>query len=198
MAALVNRKGAVVQDPPLARFLFSDPRAGWFWLIVRLWVGWQWLDAALHKLSNPAWVQTGEAVQGFWSKAVLIPETGKPAIAFDWYRNFLQTLLDVEAYRWLGPVIAYSEFLVGLTLILGIFTGIAAFGGALMNWNFMMAGSASTNPVLFLLAVGLMLAWKVAGSIGADSFLLAWLGTPWQNQESVATAAPKPGEAYGD
>jgi thiosulfate dehydrogenase [quinone] large subunit len=44
----------------------------------------------------------------------------------------------------------------------------------------MMAGSASTNPVLFVLAVLLMLAWKNAGWIGLDRWLLPALGTPWQ------------------
>ncbi len=49
-----------------------------------------------------------------------------------------------------------------------------------MNFNFMLAGSASTNPVLFLLAVLLILAWKVAGYYGLDRVLLHRLGTPWQ------------------
>jgi thiosulfate dehydrogenase [quinone] large subunit len=44
----------------------------------------------------------------------------------------------------------------------------------------MLAGSASTNPVLFLLAVLLMLAWKIAGYWGADRFLMKWVGTPWK------------------
>ena len=42
----------------------------------------------------------------------------------------------------------------------------------------MMAGSASTNPLLFVAAVGLILAWKVSGYIGADFFLLRWIGAP--------------------
>jgi thiosulfate dehydrogenase [quinone] large subunit len=71
---------------------------------------------------------------------------------------------------------------VGIALILGAFTGIAAFLGAFMNWNFMMAGSASTNPMLFVIAIGLILAWKVAGYIGLDYFLLPWLGTPWKGE----------------
>ena len=56
---------------------------------------------------------------------------------------------------------------------------MAAFFGALMNMNFMLAGSASTNPVLFFLAVGLMLGWKVAGYYGADRVLLPLVGIPW-------------------
>ncbi|RIK57006.1 MAG: DoxX family protein [Chloroflexi bacterium] len=200
MAALITRKREVVQDPPLARFLFSDTRAAWIWLVVRLWLGYKWIDAASHKLGNPAWTQTGDAVKGFWTSAVAIPETGKPPISFDWYRSFLQGMLDVEAYRWMAPMIAYGEMLIGIALILGIFTGIAALMGAFMNWNFMMAGTASTNPVLFVLAISLVLAWKVAGYVGVDRYLLPLLGTPWQNrplkEESVkGSLSPTPSQA---
>ena len=48
-----------------------------------------------------------------------------------------------------------------------------------MNFNFMLAGTASTNPLLFALAVLLLLAWRIAGNIGLERFLLPLLGTPW-------------------
>jgi thiosulfate dehydrogenase (quinone) large subunit len=48
-----------------------------------------------------------------------------------------------------------------------------------MNWNYIMAGSASTNALLLAIAVGLMLGWKVSGWIGLDRWLLPLLGTPW-------------------
>ncbi len=189
MSALVTRKNQIVQDPPLARFLFADTRASWLWLLVRLWLGYKWIDAGLHKVSNPAWTQTGEAVKGFWTNAVLIPETGKAAISFDWYRSFLNMMLDMEAYRFMAPLIAYGEVLIGIALVLGLFTGIVAFFGGFLNWNFMMAGTASTNPMLFVLAILLMLAWKVAGYIGLDYFVLPVVGTPWRNKP-VEVAAP--------
>jgi thiosulfate dehydrogenase [quinone] large subunit len=95
--------------------------------------------------------------------------------------------------------VAYGEFLIGIGLILGAFTGIAAFFGAFMNWNFMMAGSASTNPLLFVIAIGLVLAWKVSGYIGADYVLLRFLGTPWKSAkapaEEAATPAAQPARA---
>jgi thiosulfate dehydrogenase [quinone] large subunit len=69
---------------------------------------------------------------------------------------------------------------VGIGLILGLLTGIAAFFGAFMNMSFLLAGSASTNPVMFTLAVGIMLAWKVAGYYGLDRYVLPMLGTPWR------------------
>ena len=173
-------RGSTIADAPLVEWLFNSPRAGLIWLVPRLWLGYWWVDAALHKVSNPAWVDGGQALKGYWTNAIAIPESGRPPIAFDWYRSFIQALLEVEAYTWFGKVVAYGELLVGAALVIGAFAGIAALFGALMNWNFMMAGSASTNPVLFVVAIGLILAWKVAGHYGADYFLLRWLGTPWK------------------
>lgn len=192
MANIITRKGTIVEDPPLARTLFGDTRFSLVWLVLRVWLGYKWIDASLHKLDNPAWVQTGEALKGFWTGAVAMPETGRPPIAFDWYRSFIQYLLDAEAYTWFAKLIAYGELLVGIALILGLFTGIAAFFGGVMNWNFIMAGAASTNGMLFLVSVLLMLAWKTAGFIGVDYYLLPYLGTPWKgrpdNKSRVDTA----------
>lgn len=188
--AVRTKDGSVIREPGIVRWLLNDPRAAWVWLIPRLWIGYQWVDAAIHKIGNPAWTETGEALKGFWLGATAIPETGRPAIAFDWYRGFLQALLEAEAYTWFAKLVAYGELLVGIALIIGAFTGIAAFFGALMNWNFMMAGSASTNPVLFSIAIGLILAWKVSGLVGADRVLLLWLGTPW-----TRSAAREPASA---
>jgi len=176
--------GHEIQDPPLARFLFSDKRSAWLWLVVRVWLGIQWIDAASHKISDPAWVQTGAALKGFWQGAVKIPDTGRPAIAFDWYREFLSFLLRNETYTWFGKVVAYGELLIGIGLIIGAFVGIAAFFGAFLNWNFVMAGAASSNGLLLVLAVLLIMAWKVAGYIGADFYLLRWLGVPWKTVEA--------------
>lgn len=180
MTNIITRKGTVVQDPPLAQALFSDTRASILWLVLRIWLGYQWLNAALGKITNPAWVETGEALKGFWTGAVAVPESGRPAITFDWYRSFIQFMLDTQSYTWFAKVVAFGELLIGIALILGLFTGIAAFFGGFMNWNFIMAGSASSNGLLFLISVLLILAWKVAGYIGLDYFLLRYLGTPWR------------------
>jgi thiosulfate dehydrogenase [quinone] large subunit len=194
MATVKTFKGELIQEPPLVQKLFSDPRAGWLWLVLRVWLGWQWIEASSHKITEPKWVVTGEALKGYWMNAVKIPEQGRPLISFDWYRTFLQMLLDTESYTWFAKVVAYGELFIGIALIIGAFTGIAAFFGGFMNWNFMMAGSASTNPMLFTVAVLLILAWKVSGYVGADFFLLRWIGTPWR----VKTAQPAPVTASGD
>lgn len=190
MSKVSTFKGRVIEDPPFAKFLFSDVRAAWIWLPIRLWLGWQWIEASLHKISDPKWVQTGEALKGFWMGAVKVPETGRPPIAFDWYRDFINGLLQSNAYTWFGPVISYGELLVGIGLIVGAFVGVAAFFGMLMNFNFIMAGAASTNGLLLMIGVLIVMAWKVAGYIGADYFLLKWLGVPWRSTLPETEAPP--------
>lgn len=193
------KKERVVKDPGIVNFLTTNPIASLLWLPLRIWVGWQWLEASLHKINNPAWVQTGEALKGFWMGAVAVPDGGRPAIAFDWYRNFIQFMLNAEAYTWFGKVVAYGELLIGIALIIGAFTGIAAFFGGFMNWNFIMAGSASSNGLLFAIAVGLILAWKIAGYVGLDYFLLPAIGTPWGRKEKEASGPQVPeGVPAGD
>ena len=171
-----------VEGPAFTRFLFGSTRAGLFWLPIRIFVGFAWLEAGWHKASGAGWLDGGSALQGYWTHAVAIPATGagSPAITYDWYRSFLQVLLDNNAYTWFAPLIAFGEMAVGLGLILGALTGVAAFFGALMNMSFLLAGSASSNPVMLTLAIGLILAWKVAGYYGLDRYILPILGTPWR------------------
>lgn len=58
---------------------------------------------------------------------------------------------------------AVGALLIGIERIRGVFTDVAAFFGAFTNWNILIADTASTNPLLMVLAIGLMLACKVAG-----------------------------------
>src|SRR5690242_1606909 len=97
-------RGRVIEDPPIAKFLFSDTRSAALWLVIRVLLGWSWLQSGLGKLGNPAWMETGEALKGFWTSAVQIPDSGRPPIAFDWYRNFLQSMLDAGSYVWFAKL----------------------------------------------------------------------------------------------
>jgi thiosulfate dehydrogenase (quinone) large subunit len=171
-----------VEDPPFARDLFGSTRWAWLWLIIRLYLAYNWLEAGWEKLQSPAWMAGGAALKGFWAGALKgsPPGSPHPTIAFPFYQAFLQGMLNANAYTWFGPLIAIGEFLVGLGLLFGILTGIAAFFGGFLNWNFMMAGSASTNPGLFVLTILIILAWKTAGWWGGDRWVLPALGTPWQ------------------
>ena len=188
-----------IEGPAFTRYLFSNKAAGLFWLPIRLFLGFSWVEAGWHKVTGGGWITDGgSALAGYWQSAVKVPEAGagRPPISFEWYRDFINFLLNGHHETWFAWLVAFGEVLVGVGLLVGALVGIAAFFGALMNMSFLLAGSASTNPVLFTMAIGLMLAWKVAGYYGLDRYLLPMLGTPWRAQVHGArpsvTASPAP------
>jgi thiosulfate dehydrogenase [quinone] large subunit len=109
-----------------------------------------------------------------------------PPITYEWYRDFITMRLTGGHETWFAWLITFGEIAIGVALIAGALTGVAAFFGAFMNMSFLLAGSASSNPVLFTMAIGLILAWRVAGYYGLDRYLLPALGAPW-----------KPGRVFG-
>jgi thiosulfate dehydrogenase [quinone] large subunit len=183
-----------IPEPALARFLFGDTRFAWFWLIVRLYVGYEWLTAGWEKLSGVsinydsfgqhvnggAWVfndNAGAAIQGFVKGAIAKANGPFPDVS-GWYAWFLQHVVLPNSVTF-AYIITFGELLVGLALILGFLTGIAAFFGVVMNVNYLLAGAVSTNPILAILGSLIMLAWRIAGYWGLDHWVLRWLGTPW-------------------
>ncbi len=183
-----------IPEPALARFLFGDTRFAWFWLIVRLYVGYQWLAAGWEKLfgvsinydsfgqhvNGGAWVfnnHAGAAIQGFVMGALTKANGPLPNVS-GWYASFLQHVVLPNPVTF-AYIITFGELLVGLALILGFLTGIAAFFGVVMNVNYLLAGAISTNPILAILGSLIMLAWRIAGYWGLDHWLLPLLGTPW-------------------
>ena len=184
-----------VEGPAFTRYLFSNTQAGLFWLPIRLFLGFSWIEAGWHKATGGGWLDGGSALAGYWTNAVAIPEKGRPPIAFEWYRDFINVLLNGHHETWFAWVVTFGEIAVGVGLLVGALVGVAAFFGALMNMSFLLAGSASTNPVLFTMAIGLMLAWKVAGYYGVDRYLLPLLGTPWHARVQAGSPArvPAPG-----
>lgn len=168
-----------IPEPPLARFLFADSRWAWFWLIVRLYVGWQWLNAGWEKLQNPVWVgdKAGTAVTGFLQGALQKASGTHPDVS-GWYAAFIRDFA-LSHSSFISYVVSYGELLVGIALIIGLFTGIAAFFGTFMNLNYLFAGTVSVNPLLLFLQLFLIMAWRIAGWYGLDRIALPALGTPW-------------------
>ena len=94
---ILDRKGTLlIQDPPIARFLFQRTKASVIWLVLRLWMSYEWLQAGWHKFSDPAWMVDGSGLLGFWTRALAV-NNGKPVITYDWYRSFIQFLVDSNA-----------------------------------------------------------------------------------------------------
>jgi thiosulfate dehydrogenase (quinone) large subunit len=190
----IVHKNTIVADPPLAQLLFSDRRLAPIWFIVRLYVGFSWLDAGWHKITDIGaktnYIIDGQGIYAFWQRIAAIPASpAKPLIGYDWYRGYIQFMIDNHWEGFFGKLIAFGETAVGLGLIFGAFVGVAAVAGAFMNLNFMLAGSISANPILLLLGFLLVLAWKTAGFIGLDRILLPVLGTPWRGIKLPAATA---------
>jgi len=169
-----------IPEPNIARFLFSDTRLSVVWLVLRIYVGWQWLEAGWSKLTNPAGVWVGEkagaAITGFLSGA-LSKTTGEHPDVTGWYAWFIQNVALPNA-KFFSYLVTYGEILVGLALMVGLFTGIAAFFAGFMNAAFLLAGTVSANPWMFFAATWLVLAWRTSGYIGLDYLILPRLGVP--------------------
>ncbi len=157
---------------PFMRFLFQDRRTAFLWLLVRLYVGYEWLIAGWEKVHSPLWSGSGAggAVKGFVMGALQKTSGAHPDVQ-SWYAWFLQHAVLPHALLF-SHLVAYGELLVGIGLIVGLFTGVAAFFGAFMNVNYLLAGTVSLNPQLLILQIFLLWAWRVAGWFGLDGVVL--------------------------
>jgi thiosulfate dehydrogenase [quinone] large subunit len=174
-----GRAVKAIEDSPFTRALFGDVRWAWIWLILRLYAGYEWVQAGWEKLHSATWTgsKAGTALTGFVNGALTEAGGAHPNVQ-GWYAWFLQHVVLPNVVAW-SYLVSLGETLVGVALILGIFTGIAALFGSFMNMNYLLAGSLSTNPILLLIAVFLVLAWRTAGWWGVDRWVLPALGTPW-------------------
>jgi thiosulfate dehydrogenase [quinone] large subunit len=169
-----------IEDPPIAHALFSETRWSWIWLVLRVYVGWEWLSEGIAKAQTPGWAGSkAGTILAAWLTAAVAKTQGAHPDVQGWYGWFLSAVVVPHTALW-SYVVTYGEICVGLGLILGLFTGIAAFFGTTMNASYLLAGTVSVNPVLFAFGSLLVLAWKTAGWWGLDRFVLPRIGTPWQ------------------
>jgi uncharacterized membrane protein YphA (DoxX/SURF4 family) len=72
-----------IQESPFSQALFGDVRWAWIWLILRVYVGWQWLEAGFGKLQNPVWTgsKAGVALTGFINGALAKTAGDHPVLA---------------------------------------------------------------------------------------------------------------------
>ncbi|MFZ2167610.1 MAG: DoxX family protein [Minisyncoccia bacterium] len=165
----------------LTRFFITNPKSAPFWLVVRVYLGYEWLVAGWDKFNNPAWFGTeaGAAMQGFVQNALGKTVGAHPDVQL-WYASFLQNAVANHLTFW-SNAITVGEILVGLGLIVGLCTATAAFWGAFMNLNFLLAGTVSINPIMLVLALGIMTAHRVSGSWGLDRYAQPFMAR-WCNR----------------
>lgn len=177
----------VLEQSWVPHFFFANTKSAPLWFILRLYVGYEWLVAGWDKVMNPIWFgsDSGAALQGFIAGALSKTGGAHPDVQM-WYASFLKGAVLPHLVSW-SNAIAVGEVLVGVGLIVGAVTGVAAFFGLFMNLNFMLAGTVSVNPILFTLSIGLVLAWRVAGYWGLDRYVLPRLHRGFRLNENPRT-----------
>jgi thiosulfate dehydrogenase [quinone] large subunit len=155
---------------------------GIIWLAVRLWLGYEWISAGIEKVfgaGSAAWVgpKAGTAIMGFLKGAIaksalapgFDPANAHPAVQ-TWYATLVQNVFIPNATAF-SYLVAYGELLVGIALIVGLFTHFAALMGAIMNLAYLFAGTTSTNPQMLVVGLVILLVGGLAvGYYGLDFF----------------------------
>jgi hypothetical protein len=72
-----------VDDPVWWKLLLGNVYFAMIWMPLRFFVGREWLAAGEEKVRGGTW-KTGEALAGYWTNAVAVPEQGRPAITYGW------------------------------------------------------------------------------------------------------------------
>lgn len=179
-------------EPAISRFFLGSAGSAALWFVVRMNVGAQWFLAGWEKVQDPVWGTSGVALKGFVNGAIAKTGGAHPSVQ-GWYGNFLHDFVLPNAGLF-SFLVSWGELAVGLGILLGVLTGIAAGFGVLMNLNYLLAGTVSINPVLGTFGLFLCFAWRVAGLIGLDRWLLPLLGMPWKPgalfQSPGASTAP--------
>jgi thiosulfate dehydrogenase [quinone] large subunit len=172
-----------------------DQRLGLVWLAARIWVGGMFFLQAWAKLTDSAWVgdHAPAGIHGFLGfSASPAMTTGEHPQVGPWYAWLINhAFLPAEGF--MGYLIVVGEFAVAVGLIFGVCTLPAAFFGALMNLNYLLAGSthASLGPLMLVLELLLLFAGSSAYAYGLDRFLIPRLKAAawrWRRQPQISTA----------
>jgi len=198
-----------LEEPGFARWLFNSTGAAWIWLVVRVYFGYEWLHAGWEKITgtsggfwtwhvaftNDSWLKSGKPLAVFTQYALSGAAQGPhSAVNYGWYAAFLRWLGHPGPSGFFAFVIAISEVVIGLALILGLFVGVAAFLAGMLTMSFGLAGVAGVNPVFFMAEIVLILAWRNAGYYGLDRYALPALGTPWHKGKMFQPEHLEPGQ----
>lgn len=162
------------------------------WTIIRIYLGYEWITAGWGKVFDPSKspgfiggidaktgtvVQAGSSIKGFLQGAVKQSHFGGNTNPYanvqDWYAWIAQHIF-IPLSPVLGYLVAFGEISVGIGLILGIFTTIALYAGAMMNLMYLLSGALSTNPQLYSLEIILLAVGASAYSIGLDRWIIPW------------------------
>ncbi|MFD1064619.1 DoxX family protein [Oceanobacillus locisalsi] len=154
----------------MMNFLRTNKYIAGLWVVIRLYLGFRWLTSGWGKIAG------GEFDAGGYLQGAL----GNPDVQ-GWWASFLETVAIPNAGIF-SVVVMWGEVLVGLGLILGIFTNLAALMGVVMNFSFLLSGTFSTNPQMAILGIFIAIAGANAGRYGLDRWVIPYLKGTWNQR----------------
>lgn len=145
--------------PQWAQHRFRQP--GWLLLPLRGFLGVTFVFASLQKLANPTYLDPANhaSVVGQMESLRHSSPIG-PLLA-----------LSLHAPTLVGLLIAFGELAVGLGVLLGLFTRLAAVGGMLLSLTFLLTVSWNTTPYYYGSDIVFFFAWTVIAAFGAADVL---------------------------
>lgn len=167
----------------MIEFLRRNVWASVLLLVIRIYVGYTWISAGIHKAFAGSFDASG------FLKSAVAKAGGESPVVQGWWASFLEHVALPHANIF-SLMVQWGEFLVGIGLILGVLTRTSAFFGIAMNTAFLLSGSISINPVMMILSMFILVAYTNAGRFGLDHYLLSKLKqTRSQSPHSAAPSA---------
>jgi thiosulfate dehydrogenase [quinone] large subunit len=155
------------QNPGAWEWLKQSRMMALVWTAARVWLGIMWIQAGKAKLwgseSSGFLHHNGAAVAGFATHGTA---------AYTWWHSFL-TGVVVPNSGAIGILVAVGEFAIGIALVLGVFTRLAALASLALLFTYVMSGTASVCAFYALFAVVILTMWKTASWLGVDGL---WAG----------------------
>lgn len=145
----------------------KDNTASIIFTVFRVYLGYAWLTAGWDKAM-------GDFDASGFIKGAIGKASGEHPPVQGWWASILETVVlpNVEIFNFL---VAWGEVLVGIALILGLFTTFSALMGITMNFAFLLSGTTSTNPQMVILTIFVLVAGANAGKYGLDRFVLPYV-----------------------
>jgi thiosulfate dehydrogenase [quinone] large subunit len=133
------------------------------WTAMRVWLGVMWIQAGSAKLwgAESAAFLHGTGVAGFASH-------GTPA--YSWWGSFLHSFVVPNADG-IGILVAVGEYAIGIALVAGLFTRIAALSSLALLFTYVMSGTASVTAWYALFAIVILVMWRTSSWIGLDGLI---------------------------
>ena len=150
------------------------------WTAMRVWLGVMWIQAGAAKLwgaEAAAFLHSSAGVAGFAAH-------GTPA--YSWWGSFLHGFVVPNAGA-LGVLIAVAEFAIGIALVAGLFTRVAALGSLALLFTYVMSGTASVCAFYALFAIVILVMWRTSSWIGADGLIAGYR----QRHSNLFTSHPR-------